>query len=182
MLVFEVVSEASDQAISKTDIISKLIPNWVSFVVQLLAFLVLVAVITFFAYKPVKRIIKARQDYIEDNIKQAEIAKTEANQNIIKTEETLTLSKKQANEIIQQAKEDALKEKEKILESASIEANQMRIDAENDIELAKIEAKEEIRKEMVNIALEASSEVLGRNISTKDNERLAEDFIRRIDS
>ena len=167
-------------AITKDDIITKLIPNWISFVTQLLAFLVLVAVLIFFAYKPVKKIIKKRQDYIENNIKEAEEAKLEAYKNITQSEETLTSSKKQANEIIEQAKLDALKEKEKIIQATSEEISLMKENAEKDIELSKIEAQEQIRKEMVDIALDASGEILKRNVTSKDNERLAEDFIRSI--
>ena len=164
------------------DIISKLIPNWISFVVQLAAFLVMVVVITYFAYKPVKKIIKTRQDYIEDNIKQSEIAKQRANDNIFKSEETLTNSQKQANEIIEQAKLEAEKERSRILEEADKEVARMKLNAEQDIAQAKVDAKEEIRKEMVNIALDASGEILARNVSSKDNVKLAEDFIRSIDN
>ena len=42
------------------DIMSKLIPNWTSFVVQLAAFLVLVAIVIYFGYKPVKKMITPR--------------------------------------------------------------------------------------------------------------------------
>ena len=49
----------------------KLIPNWLSFVVQFLSFLVLLLVVFFLAYKPVKKILKKRADYVEDEIKQA---------------------------------------------------------------------------------------------------------------
>ena len=163
------------------DIVSKLIPNWTSFVVQLAAFLVLVAAIFYFAYKPVKKIIKKRQDYIEDNIKQSELAKTRANDNIIKSEETLTASHKEANEIIEQAKLEAENERTRILEETSLVVSKMKQDAEADIAQSKEDAKEEIRKEMVNLALDASSEILSRNVNTKDNEKLAEDFIRSIE-
>ena len=164
------------------DIVSKLIPNWTSFVVQLAAFLVLVAVVFFFAYKPVKKIIKTRQDYIDENIKQSELAKSRANDNIIKSEETLTESHKHANEIIEEAKKDAEAERSRLLEETSALITKMKIDAENDILQSKEEAKEEIRKEMVNLALEASSEILSRNVNTEDNARLADEFIRSLDN
>lgn len=170
-----------DLAEGLQDIVSKLIPNWTSFLVQLLAFLVLVVGIIYFAYKPVKKIIKTRQDYIEDNIKQSELAKSRANDNIIKSEETLTKSHKQANEIIEQAKLDAEKERNQILEEASRTVTKMKQDAQADIEQSKEDAKEEIRKEMVTLALDASSEILSRNVNTKDNEKLADDFIRSMD-
>ena len=49
---------------------SKLIPNWPSFVAQLGALVVLIVVFLIFGYKPVKKILKKRQDYIEENINQ----------------------------------------------------------------------------------------------------------------
>ena len=163
------------------DIMSKLIPNWTSFVVQLAAFLVLVAIVIYFGYKPVKKLIKTREDYIEDNIKQSELAKSRANDNIIKSEETLTKSHKEANEIIEQAKLDAEAEKSRILEETALLVSKMKSDAEADILQSQEDAKEEIRKEMINLALDASSEILSRNVNTKDNEKLADDFIRSID-
>ena len=163
------------------DIMSKLIPNWTSFVVQLAAFLVLVAIVIYFGYKPVKKLIKTREDYIEDNIKQSELAKSRANDNIFKSEETLNKSHKEANEIIEQAKLDAEAEKARILEETSLLVSKMKSDAEADIIQSREDAIEEIRKEMVNLALDASSEILSRNVNTKDNEKLADDFIRSID-
>ena len=40
----------------------KLVPNWVSFVVQFLSFLILLLVVFFLAYKPVKKILKKLSD------------------------------------------------------------------------------------------------------------------------
>ena len=50
----------------------KLIPNWFAFLVQLISLIVLVVVIFFFAYKPVKKILDKRADYIEKEVKDAE--------------------------------------------------------------------------------------------------------------
>ena len=61
--------------LSSDDFTSKLIPNWVSFVTQLGALVVLVTVVIIFGYKPIKKIIAKRQDYIEQNIRDAEQAK-----------------------------------------------------------------------------------------------------------
>ena len=46
--------------IKSSDFTDKLIPNWVSFVVQLAALIVLILIVFIFAYKPVKKIIKKR--------------------------------------------------------------------------------------------------------------------------
>ena len=57
----------------------------------------------------------------------------------------------------------------------------MKLRAEKDIERAKEEAKDEIKKEMINIALDASSVILKREVNSDDNARLVEEFIKDIE-
>jgi F-type H+-transporting ATPase subunit b len=163
------------------DFISKLIPNWISFVVQLLALIVLILAVIFFAYKPVKKIIKTRQDYIENNIKEAEENNAKAKSNFTASEEALIAKAKEANLIVENAKSAALSEQEKIKTDTEIMISKMKLQAEQDITKAKEDAKEDIRREMVDIALTASKEVLKREINSNDNEKIVDDFIRSLE-
>ena len=150
------------------DYISKnLIPSWVSFVVQFSALVIMVLVIFFVAYKPVRKMLTKRADYVENNIRDSETAKAEALKNVTASEETLIASKKEAAEIVANAK---------------VIAENMKAQAEEDIERSKVEAKEQIRKEMISVALSASEEVLKREINEKDNARVVEDFIKDLDN
>ena len=160
--------------------LSKLIPNWISFVAQLGALIVLIIVVIFFAYKPVKKILKKRQDYVESNIKDAEESKAKWQENELKSKETVLASSRTAANIVAEAKEQANLEKEKILEEASKEVARMKVDAENDIARMESEAQEAIKKEMVSIALDASKELLAREIDSQDNNRLLEEFIEEV--
>ena len=166
--------------LSSDDFTSKLIPNWVSFVAQLGALVVLILVVIIFGYKPIKNIITKRQDYIEQNILDAEKAKATWQENEKKSEETVLASNRTAANIVAEAKETAQKERAKILEDAALEVEKMKLEAENDIARMELEAQEEIRKEMVSIALDASKELLGREINSKDNTRLIEEFIDEV--
>ena len=56
----------------------KLVPNLLSFVVQFLSFLVLIIAVFVLAYKPVKKILKKRADYIENEINEAKQNNLEA--------------------------------------------------------------------------------------------------------
>lgn len=67
-----------------------------------------------------------------------------------------------------------------MMEEARSEVKDMKIVAEQDIEQAKQDALNDIRKEMVNVALTASKEILKREVDKDDNARLAEDFINRL--
>lgn len=173
-----VILDNSPSLPNKDDYISKIIPNWVSFTAQLAALIVLIIMIILFAYKPVKKIIQKRQDYIESNIHEAEVNNATAHENALKSEEMVLASKREAASIIQNATDQALIERNRIIEETNALVIKMKNDAEADIASSQAEALENIRKEMVSIALDASKEVLGREISEADNSRLIEDFIK----
>ena len=166
--------------LSGDDFTSKMIPNWPSFLMQLGALLVLIFVVIFFAYKPVKKILAKRQEYIEQNIKDAEESKAKWQENEAQSKENVLASHKAAAGIVADAKLEAEKEKARILDDTAKEVERMKKDAENDIARMEIEAQEAIRKEMVDIALDASKELLGREVNSSDNTRLIEEFIEDI--
>ena len=180
LLPFVISLTGCDINLSSNDFTSKLIPNWPSLVAQLGALLVLILVVIIFAYKPVKKIIAKRQDYIENNIKESEEAKATWQENEEKSKATVLASKRTAADIVAEAKKEAEQEKAKILEEASLEVEKMKKDAENDIARMEVEAEEAIRAEMVSIALDASKELLGREVNSSDNSRLIEEFIEEV--
>ena len=158
----------------------KLIPSWASFVIQLVALLVLILIVIVFGYKPIKKIINKRKDYIENEIKEAEKSKATWQENELKSKETVLASNRTAADIVAEAKANAEIERTKILEQAALDAEKMKKDAENDIARMEVEAQEQIKKEIVNVALDASKELLGREVSSQDNTRLLEEFIEDI--
>ena len=166
--------------LSSDDFTSKLIPNWPSFVAQVGALIVLLVVVIVFAYKPVKKIVNKRQDYIESNIKEAEKSKAIWQENELKSKETVLASERTAADIVAEAKNDAQKERAVILEQTQQDVIKMKKDAENDIARMEEEAQEQIKKEIVSVALDASSELLGREVNSEDNTRLLEEFIEEV--
>ena len=62
-VVFADIGETIKDSIEKN-----LIPSWTSFVVQFAAMIVLLTVVIVFAYKPVKKMLKKRQDHIEETM------------------------------------------------------------------------------------------------------------------
>ena len=158
----------------------KLIPNLLSFVVQFLSFLVLLIVVFVFAYKPVKKILKKRADYVENEIKEARESNLEAQKNVEEAKEIMAQSKVQASEIIKNAEKQGQEKYDALILDAKAEVEEMKVGAQEDIERAKEEAIQDIRNEMVNVALSASEEILKREVDNEDNKRLAEDFINRL--
>ena len=179
-IVFMKIDEIGEYL--KESIKKNLIPDWVSFTVQFTALVIMVLVIFFVAYKPVKKMLNKRADYVENNIRESEEAKAEALKNATASEERIVASKKEAAEIVANAKLTAQNTQKETLEQTQLEVNKMKQQAEVDIERSKEEARAEIRKEMVAVALAASKEVLKREINEKDNARVVEDFIKDLDN
>ena len=180
LLPLTLLLSACDINITSSDYTSKLIPNWVSFVTQLGALIVLILVVIYFAYKPVKKILKARQDYVEKNIEDAENNKAKWEENKLKSETMVLESSREAADIVAEAKLNAEKERNLILEQTAKEVEKMKKDAEEDIKRMEKEAEEEIKEEMVSIALEAAKELLSREVNSKDNTRLVSEFIDQV--
>ena len=161
-------------------IANKLIPNWISFVIQLSSFLILLLVVFFVAYKPVKRMMQKRADHIENEIKQAEEKNVLAAASVNEAKELVSSSKLKASEIIKNAEVQGQEKYDAIILEAKQEVVDMKKAAEEDIERAKEDAIQDIRSEMVNVALSASKEILKREVDKKDNVKLAEDFIDQL--
>ena len=113
----------------------KLIPNLLSFVVQFLSFLVLILVVFILAYKPVKKILKKRADYIENEIKEARESNLEAEKNVAEAKEMVASSKVQASEIIARAEKQGQERYDMMLVSANNEIVEMKKDAEKDADI-----------------------------------------------
>ena len=158
----------------------KLIPSWISFVIQLTSFLILLLVVFFIAYKPVKKMLKKRADYIENEISQAEEKNALATASVTEAKELVASSKVKASEIIKTAESQGQEKYDAIILEAKMEVSEMKKLAEEDIERAKEDAKQDIRNEMVNVALSASKEILKREVNSQDNTKLAEDFIDQL--
>ena len=179
-MVLKLLSNIDDIGEKMASIAQKLIPDWVSFVIQFSSFIILLLVVFFFAYKPIKKMLKKRADYIQQEIDQATENHTLAVQETQEAKRILSESKSEASQIIENATKKGQEKYDSMMEEARSEVKDMKIAAEQDIEQAKQDALNDIRKEMVNVALTASKEILKREVDQDDNARLAEDFINRL--
>jgi len=164
-------------AIKKNDFLDKLFPNPWDALAVFLAFVLLLLAVFYFAYKPVKKLLKQRGDYVEGKIKNAEEREKESAKLLSEANENVKASRKEAMEIVEKAKEDANKERQAILDKAK-EEKAAEIKRTKEEIAQEIEAsKDEIHREIVSVAIDASSKVLEREVKKEDNEKLIDSFI-----
>ena len=160
---------------------AKLIPNIWAFLVQLLAFIVLIIVVTKFAYKPVRKYLDKRSQILNDERKEAEELKQKAKENFYESEKKLAEVRDNASKIIDNAREKAKLEKENILKEANQEANKVKTNAYKAIEEEKSKAKQEIKEDIVDVAFTMTSKLLEREVSDEDNKKIVDDFVKELD-
>ena len=169
-----------DIGVDKESFLDKLFPNPWDALAVFLAFIVLLLAAFYFAYKPVKNLLKKRGDYVEGKIKDAETREFESQKILENANEEVKQKKIEALGIVEKAKEDATKEKEAILSEAKkqkeAEVNKAKQEIAQEIEAS----KDEIHREIVSVAIDASSKVLEREVTKKDNEKLIDNFIDEL--
>lgn len=165
------------------DFIDRIIPkNIESFIVPFATFLVLVLAATFLFYKPVKKILVERAEYVESHIKNAEQAQEEAQEKLSLADQEIVSKKKEAYQIIVSAREDGEKEKTRIIQEAQEEAQEIIQQANTDIAQSRQKALDEVHDEIVEVAIEASKAILQREVDKDDHTKMIQQFIKDVES
>ena len=160
---------------------SKLIPNLWAFLVQFIALLVMIFIVVKFAYKPVSKYLKARRETLKNEVDDTFKKNEEAKVNLEKSEAQLADTRRQADVILNEATLEANKTRNEIIEQANQEAWETRNKALDDIERAKAKATREVRNEIVDVAFDATGKLLEREVNTKDNTKIVDDFIKGLE-
>lgn len=158
-------------------IFNKIFPNIGSLVVQLIATIILVFFVVKFFWKPIKKNIDIRREYIKNNIDEAGKLKEEAQLNLNTSTTKIKEATVQARRKIEEAEAEALLVRQKILKEAEEEAQRRIQLAEEQIAKEREEARQEIEKEIINVAMAAASKIVEREINSDDNERLVKEFL-----
>ena len=143
-------------------------------------FLVLVAILNKFLYKPLMGMLDARKEEIKNKLGEAETARDEA----IKMKEEYTLemltARREAQEIIVKATKLAEDSKTTIISEARDESANMIKKAQEEIRLEKEKAKAELRNEVASLAVLAAEKILDRTLQPEDHEKMVRDFVREV--
>lgn len=179
MLLESILVLDSSAPFSAEDFINKLIPNFWSFLINLIALIVLFVLLFFIAYKPLKKYCEARKDNIEKNMRDAERAKKINERNVQEGAAIIENAHTEAQKIIAKAKVDAASSAEAIITDANAEAKRRQKECDEALKLEEAKARDAIKREIVNVALDASKEILGREVSESDNAHLIDEFIAK---
>ena len=152
------------------------------FIWTILTFLILVSLLTKFAWKPLLQALDRRQNLIKDSLDKADQARIELERINSEAAKILDSARVEADAIVSKGRLAGERLREELKEQAREESATLVKNAERQIELETARALQQIRQETVDLSLSIASKVIGRNLSKDDNERLIEDALKQIES
>ena len=148
----------------------------------IVTFLVLVALLAKFAWRPLLAALDERQQAIRKSLDDARQAKQDLERVHAESAKILEQARKEAESIVASTRTDVNQFREEMRQKARAEADGIVKNAERQIELETARALQQIRHEAVDISVNIASKLLQRNVSKDDNARLIEDTFKRIEA
>lgn len=162
-------------------VINNLFPNLWVFLANLMGAIILITVITCLLWKPIRKSLQKRHDYMHKQIKDAE-----------KNKQSTMIELQEANQLKINAMSESMNitnsansKANAIIANAKIEAKEINNSAwkkaQNDINNLKTSIKNEAKKDIVDIAINVASSILEKNIDKHDNDKYIDQLLDSIE-
>lgn len=148
--------------------------------ISLANLVILFLVMKKFLYKPVRKMLEARQNAIDEQYREADNAKRLAEESRDEWAQKMQTAEDTANEILHNATENASRRGDAIIAEAKDRADGIIRTAENEAELERIKAQDDIKNDIIDISAALTEKLLSREITTDDHKALIDSFLRDI--
>ena len=133
-----------------------------------------------FLFRPVKKMIDARQKEIDDLYADADHAREEAAKLQESYAQKLLSTKEEAAQILRDATASAKKAGDEIVKAAEEESSALREKANRDIALERRKAMQEAKQEISGLAVQIASKVVQKEIDETTHDALIAQFIDEL--
>ncbi|WP_062351560.1 F0F1 ATP synthase subunit B [Bacillus kwashiorkori] len=146
---------------------------------QLLAFLILMVLLRKYAWGPLVKVMKDREQFVANEIDSAEKAKAEANKYLEEQKQLLKQARLESQNFIENAKKQGEVQREEIIQLAYREAEKLKESARLEIQQEKEKAVSALREQVASLSVLIASKVIEKELSEKDHEALIQDYIKK---
>jgi F-type H+-transporting ATPase subunit b len=151
------------------------------FIWTILTFLVLLALLAKFAWRPLLQALESRQESIRRSLDDAQRAKQELERLQAESAEMIRQARVEADGIVTRSRGDAERLREEMRQKARAEADAIVKNAERQIQLETGRALQQIRREAVDLSVMIASKLIQRNLTKEDNERLIDEALKQVE-
>ena len=151
--------------------------NWKDILYHTINALILLVACRFLLYKPVRKFMDARSNKLAEQTGNAEARLSEANRAMEELEKAQAEMRRQAAE---QQEQQLHQQSEALLHRAHEEAADILKNARQEAEDIRQQSEGDIRREAVNMAVEMTEKMLGRELKDADNQQMVRDFLTKV--
>ncbi|VAW29445.1 ATP synthase F0 sector subunit b [hydrothermal vent metagenome] len=144
-----------------------------------IAFLMLVFLLSKFAWKPILQTLKIREESIDEALKAAELAREEMGELKADNEKLLVKAREERELLLRDATKAGSMIKEEAKTEAEAITKRMMEDAKAGIEAEKQAALAEVRSQVANLSVEIAEKIIRKNLENdKAQKALVDEFLK----
>lgn len=146
-----------------------------------ITFVALLILLRRVAWKPLLGAIEAREKSIRDSLEQTRRDRDEAQSLVEENRAILNQARRERAEAVEAGRRDAERLKEDILTEARRQKDQLLVQADSQIQASLREAQAELKTAAADLAVQAASKLLARNLDDATQRKLVEDYIADLE-
>ena len=154
-----------------------LYPDTGLYIWSVITFLIVFAILRWKAWGPLMHALDERESQIRESLDKAEKIVKDQEKSSQENEALFNKAREEAKELIAQAKVAGEKLQLKLETDGREKYENLVTSATDEIESEKNKALNDIKKMVVEVAIEASEKIVKRNLNTDDNKRMAEETV-----
>lgn len=151
-----------------------------SFVAEVIAFIIMIAILARWVYPPVMRAAEARQKQVAAELAAAEQARQESEARLASAQKQLDEARANAQQIIDGANRSAELLRGELRQKAEEEAARTTERARQEIEAERVKAIGSVRQEVANLVVEATEKVVGESLDLDRHRKLIDKAIAEV--
>ena len=153
---------------------------WKNIGVQTFNFVCLIGLLVYLLKQTVKEHFGQRLKGYRELVEKAENAKAEAEKSHRQIAERMTQLQSTADQSVQQARAEAEELKQRMISEAKVLAQKLQDEAQRSAQIEIEKAKAELRKDLLEKALEASRTSFKKNLGSTEQKQLQNEFVEKI--
>lgn len=176
------LASAQEHGAEASGPVNLLAPNAGLMFWTLVIFVILLIVLSKFAYGPLFAAVEAREKALEDAVEGAKRDREEAAKHLSSQLANLEASKVEAQKIIADSRLMAEKVRTDLLEQTKAQQTEMLESARRMIESEKTNAIAEMRAQAIELAISGASKVIEKNLDSASNRQIVEGFLSSLNT
>jgi F-type H+-transporting ATPase subunit b len=155
-------------------------PNPGLIIWTIVTFVLLLAVLRKFAWRPLLDALQKREESVRGALDRAEHAREEAERLLEEHRKQVARSEAEAHRILAEGRELGEKLKNEIVEQANAQSRKLTEQAKQEIERDKDAALASLRGEVANLAIKAAEKILDETLDEKRHRAIVDSFMNNL--